>query len=301
VAGAAALNGPAGNDFARAAALIAAADGLLITAGAGIGVDSGLPDFRGTQGFWRAYPALAAARIAFEEIANPTAFATDPRLAWGFYGHRLNLYRHTVPHAGFAILREIAARLPQGGFVFTSNVDGQFQRAGFDAHRICECHGSIHHLQCTRGCVQFGDADYGTWAATDFAPEIDEAACRISSPMPRCPACNALARPNILMFDDGAWLAGRSEAQRRQLEAWLEMLTAPVVIEIGAGTQIPTVRWFGELRGAPLIRINPSEPELASANGVSLAMGGRAGLEGIAGALRASGFLDEHHKDNGWH
>lgn len=69
----------------RCADLLAEADGLLITAG----VDSGLPDFRGTEGFWRAYPALARAQIRFEEIANPRAFARDPKLAWGFYGHRL--------------------------------------------------------------------------------------------------------------------------------------------------------------------------------------------------------------------
>lgn len=124
--------------FAEAARLIAAADGLMITAGAGMGVDSGLPDFRGNTGFWRAYPALAASRIAFEEIASPDAFVRNPAQAWGFYGHRLNLYRRTQPHAGFAVLQSIAAALPQGGFVFTSNVDGQFQRAGFDPQRICE-------------------------------------------------------------------------------------------------------------------------------------------------------------------
>ena len=52
-------------DYARCAELIAQADGLLITAGAGMGVDSGLPDFRGAQGFWGVYPALGRARIAF--------------------------------------------------------------------------------------------------------------------------------------------------------------------------------------------------------------------------------------------
>ena len=107
-------------DYARCAELIAQADGLLITAGAGIGVDSGLPDFRGTQGFWGAYPALGRARIAFEQIANPAAFARHPRLVWGCYGHRLKLYRRTVPHPGFAILRRIGTMLPQGAFVFTS-------------------------------------------------------------------------------------------------------------------------------------------------------------------------------------
>ena len=90
--------------------MIRQADGLLITAGAGIGVDSGLPDFRGPQGFWGAYPALGRARIAFEAIANPAAFASQPRLAWGFYGHRLNLYRRTVPHEGFRILQRIGVK-----------------------------------------------------------------------------------------------------------------------------------------------------------------------------------------------
>lgn len=44
--------------FEESAALIAQADGLVVAAGAGMGVDSGLPDFRGREGFWRAYPAL---------------------------------------------------------------------------------------------------------------------------------------------------------------------------------------------------------------------------------------------------
>ena len=85
----------------RAADLIVRADALIVTDGAGMGVDSGLPDFRGPEGFWGAYPALGRARIRFEDIANPQAFEDDPHLAWGFYGHRLNRYRATQPHEGF--------------------------------------------------------------------------------------------------------------------------------------------------------------------------------------------------------
>ena len=87
-----------------AAELIADADALIIAAGAGIGVDSGLPDSRGNEGFWRAYPALAKANLNFAEVASPQTFEQNPSLAWGFYGHRLDLYRRTVPHAGFEIL-----------------------------------------------------------------------------------------------------------------------------------------------------------------------------------------------------
>jgi NAD-dependent SIR2 family protein deacetylase len=76
------------NPVADAAALMREADGLLITAGAGMGVDSGLPDFRGNEGFWKAYPALAKAGLSFTSIACPDAFRRNPRQAWGFYGHR---------------------------------------------------------------------------------------------------------------------------------------------------------------------------------------------------------------------
>ncbi|QIN62661.1 NAD-dependent protein deacetylase [Caballeronia sp. SBC1] len=96
----------------KAAGWLREAGGLLITAGAGMGVDSGLPDFRGWEGFWRAYPALHHHGLSFEDIANPARFAEHPELAWGFYGHRLKLYRETVPHEGFAILRRWADRMP---------------------------------------------------------------------------------------------------------------------------------------------------------------------------------------------
>src|SRR3954447_13188614 len=97
------------NDIRRAANAVASADALLIMAGAGMGVDSGLPDFRGTEGFWRAYPAFAKLALRFDQLANPSWFARDPYLAWGFYGHRLMLYRATTPHGGFGILKRWAA------------------------------------------------------------------------------------------------------------------------------------------------------------------------------------------------
>jgi NAD-dependent SIR2 family protein deacetylase len=101
-------------DVRRAAEAIKSADALLICAGAGMGVDSGLPDFRGTQGFWRAYPVLARLGVSFEEMANPRWFKEDPALAWAFYGHRLNLYRGTAPHSGFSRLQAIGASKPRG-------------------------------------------------------------------------------------------------------------------------------------------------------------------------------------------
>ena len=114
----------------RAAEAIGEADTLFITAGAGLGVDSGLPDFRGNEGFWKAYPPLQKLGVEFMDMANPDWFVHSPRLAWGFYGHRLNLYRNTTPHAGFQILHQWIKSKPMRCQVFTSNVDGQFQKVG---------------------------------------------------------------------------------------------------------------------------------------------------------------------------
>ena len=54
------------------------AEAILVGAGAGMGLDSGLPDFRGKSGFWKAYPPLAKMRIEFEEMANPYWFTKNP-------------------------------------------------------------------------------------------------------------------------------------------------------------------------------------------------------------------------------
>jgi NAD-dependent SIR2 family protein deacetylase len=270
---------PLSRSIMRAARLLAEADAMIVTAGAGMGVDSGMPDFRGEAGLWRAYPALGRARLHFEKIANPQRFADNPRLAWGFYGHRLNLYRAIAPHEGFHILRKIAARLPHGAFVFTSNVDGHFQRAGFDEERVVECHGSIHWLQCLQPCSD------EIRPATEFHPDIDEERCELLSAPPLCPRCHRLARPNILMFGDWCWSDWREREQMARLNTWRAGVRSPVVLEIGAGQAIPTVRDFGEEQGCPLIRLNPRDGEVRRREDVSLPMNGLEGLRAIAQAL----------------
>ena len=213
-------------------------------AGAGMGVDSGLPDFRGPEGFWRAYPPYRRLGLRFEEIADPEHFHADPELAWGFYGHRLALYRRTVPHAGYAVLRRWADRWPTR--VFTSNVDGAFQAAGFDPETVIECHGAIGMLQCTRPCHD------GTWSADDVDVAIDEDTMRARPPLPACPRCGAVARPNILMFGDGFWVPGHHAERTAAHREWLRAQDAQglVVVELGAGTAVPTVRRHAELASA---------------------------------------------------
>jgi len=241
----------------QVAEAIATADALLITAGAGMSADSGLPVFRGNEGFWRAYPPLAAQKISFERMAQPMWFDERPRMAWAFYGHRLKLYRDAVPHEGHTLLRRWSERVPFGSFVVTSNVDGQFAKAGFADTAIAEHHGSIHRLQCSQSCT--GE----TWDPPVADLDIDLDTLEARGELPACSRCGRVARPNILMFNDAEWIDTLTRQQMRAFDTWRASVRDRrlVILEIGAGTAIPTIRHIGE-RAAQrartmLVRINP--------------------------------------------
>jgi NAD-dependent SIR2 family protein deacetylase len=270
------MNSDLSEAISEAAAVIRSAEALLIGAGAGMGVDSGLPDFRGNEGFWKAYPPLKKLGISFAKMANPYWFRSDPPQAWGFYGHRRNLYRRAEPHMGFAILKKWATRAPARSFVFTSNVDGHFHKSGFDGERIVECHGSLEHLQCVSFCIA------EIWPAPAEDLEIDESTFRARPPLPSCPRCGGLARPNVLMFGDGEWLEERTAVQYACYERWQREIRGcrVAVIELGAGLAVPTVRIECEAAGGTLIRINPREPE-APSGAISLPLGALESLTAI--------------------
>lgn len=267
------------NNIIRAKELLEECDALFITAGAGMGVDSGLPDFRGVEGFWNAYPKARELGLGFEEMANPEWFESDPQLAWAFYGHRLHLYRDTVPHDGFSKLLKLSNTKKYGACVFTSNVDGQFQKAGFSDDVVMECHGSIHHMQCIDNCQGM------LWSSDDTCIEMEEG-FKAKEPLPSCPFCGAMARPNILMFGDYGWEYARTDGQRERLGNWISKLESVgaklAILEMGAGTAVPTVRDTSEQIAnkfdIPLIRINPRESFGAE---IELPMGAVEALEQI--------------------
>ncbi len=269
---------PLSDRFEKAAESIRNAQAVIVTSGAGMGVDSGLPDFRGNQGFWNAYPMYERLGINFIGAANPANFEGDPSFGWGFYGHRTNLYRETEPHRGFQMLQDWAAEFNQDSFVVTSNVDGQFQKAGYREDQILEVHGSINHLQCLSPCC------HDIWSNDETVP-VDFETMRALN-VPQCRHCNRPARPNILMFGDYSWLSDRTHGQEMRFDSFLaqHQHESIVVVEMGAGTAIPTIRYMSERIGqrhdATVIRINPREAHISGGH-ISLPCGTVEGLDGI--------------------
>ena len=262
--------------------LLKNAEALLIAAGAGMGVDSGLPDFRGDKGFWNAYPLYGKDGIRMHEIARPASFTDDPQFGWGFYGHRFNLYQATTPHDGFQLLLKWIACFGWDYFVATTNVDGHFEKAGFLSERVYEIHGSINHIQCIKPCRQ-------TIWQLDQAIEIDESTMR-SVNVPICPNCGGTARPSIPLYGDWHFVDTRLAKQRSNFLGFMERNRnrAFVIIEIGAGTGMPVVRNVTEslysYENVKVIRVNTLEPEIESPH-ISLKCRGLQALQGIDAGL----------------
>lgn len=270
-------------EIAAAAQAIARAQALLITAGAGMGVDSGLPAIRGSNGFASAYPAFCANGYSYESLVRPDLFIGDPHLAWAFHGLSQSLYQNTRPHAGFAILKKWADRRSAGAFVYTSNVDGHFEKAGFARDSIMECHGSSHFLQCAQLCCE------EVWPVSQPVL-LDQTMTRALDPLPRCPSCGGLARPNVRMFEDAWWVGHRTAEQSAAFENWKSHVKQKpiVVVECGAGTVVPAVRianeWSIYQLGATLIRINPQDAEVPPVH-IAIRLSALAALKAIDHAL----------------
>jgi NAD-dependent SIR2 family protein deacetylase/DNA-binding SARP family transcriptional activator len=243
----------------RAAEEIRSATALVITAGTGMGVDSGLPDYRDAPSFASAYPAYRELGLQFEDLAEPSWFTKDPALAWGFYGSRLEAVRSAPLHDGFATLAKWARSAADGAFVVTTSVDGLFHRAGFEEGRTVQCYGSLDWLQCTRSC------GVGLFSSARTRVSVDAATLRAREPFPPCPSCGALARPNILMFGDFDWDTSRLAEQEDRFRAWLETVAKRrgrrvVIVECGdsvslSPTRLTAVKLMAAL-DARLVRLN---------------------------------------------
>ena len=255
------------------------AEAVAIFAGAGMGVDSGLESYRGKNGLWKKSITLNNQKINYYDLMKPSAFKKQPELAWGMIGMLMQKYQNASPHPGFEILRELTSQKEY--FIVTSNIDGQFQKAGFDSARIFEFHGSLFNTQCGE------EIECGIWETPSIKMNKDGITAR--SPVPVCPVCNAFCRPNVHLFDDNFFAPALSADQQFRYMEWRQDIfyNSPniVALEIGAGKTIPTIRRYAERfaeNKIPLIRINPFDYKITNSQYLSIPLGANEALRRIA-------------------
>lgn len=234
------------------------ADGIVILAGAGMGVDAGIPDFRGKSGVW------TAEKDTFMKYSKASSFHDHPLDAWNFYITRFLTYRDSPPHQGYHSL----LTLPKDIFVVTSNIDGHFIASGYDRAKIYEIHGNLEYIQCSKRCGN----------DTQPMPKFD-ATLTHEDEMPRCPKCSAPSRPQVMLFNDPWFVPRTVNTQSLAYLNWAVNKKRIVGIEIGAGLAVPSIRMFGEERTYRLIRINPNDYQIGREGDLAIPLGAQDGID----------------------
>jgi NAD-dependent deacetylase len=212
---------------------------ILVITGAGVSAESGIPTFRGKDGYWR--------NLDPAKLATPEAFSRDPQLVWDWYRERRQRIRNAQPNAAHKAIVQLALKAEEFLLV-TQNVDDLHARAGLPAGKIVQIHGDIFATRCSR--CDFSRHEY----ERDHEHEQEDI-------VPRCPECDALMRPGVVWF--GEQLPWR-EVQR--VEDYLGRGPCDCVIIAG------TTATFGYIvdwalragtNNGQLIEVNPEETPLS--------------------------------------
>ena len=223
---------------------------FLIT-GAGVSAESGIPTFRGKDGYWR--------NLDPTKLATPEAFARDSKLVWDWYRERRQHIRGAQPNAAHLAIARLAQHVDEFLLV-TQNVDDLHARAGLPKEKIVQIHGDIFVTRCSR--CDFKRHEHSP------SPRASEAGLRRTSEqeqqefdVPKCPECDALMRPGVVWFGEQLpW----SEVKR--VENYLHRGPCDLVIVAGTTATFGyiidwAVRASGD--GGELIEVNPEETPLS--------------------------------------
>ncbi len=248
------------------------ADGPIVTlTGAGISAESGIPTFRGPEGYWR----VGSVNYRPEELATNAAFQRMPLELWGWYLHRRSACRHAQPNPAHLALVELEAALADRFLLVTQNVDGLHLLAGNSLARCYQIHGNIHYLRCSADCENRVrplptelPAEWPKGKLPEGA-EID---------LLKCAGCGAFLRPHVLWFDECY------DEERYRFESSLAAVEAAsllIVVGTSGATSLPMhmVQTAASLE-IPLLVINADSSPFAQ---IAQAAANGAFVQGAAG------------------
>ena len=155
---------------------------MVFFGGAGVSVESGIPDFRSSSGiFMQKYP------IPPEEVVSRSFFLEHPREFYDFYFDRM-IFVDAQPNRAHNTLAALERKGTLSAVV-TQNIDGLHQAAG--SSNVCELHGSVHRNYCMTCGNTFDLAE---------VLALHEAS---DDGIPRCPSCGGMVRPDVVLYEEG--------------------------------------------------------------------------------------------------
>ena len=272
---------------------ISECEALLIIAGAGMSVDSGIFTYRGSNGIWNKSIKIGNDMYRYDEISSLDMWKNYPELAWGFKGHFYEMMLDKEPHEGYYnLLNFVNNKLNGNYFVCTSNIDNYFNRSGFDENKIYEVHGTMKYLQCMdKKC---SERNWIVETKRSHMPNYDLDTF-IATNLPNCPYCSNILRPNVSMFGDDLFFGKPYEHARKRMDNWLNEVNKKqqklIILEIGCGINPHSLRLkdgkmlSGEWKLPKIknlnysIRLNPEDEDSTDKNTIHINMGAKKGLK----------------------
>jgi len=219
---------------------------VTVLTGAGVSAESGIPTFRGKEGYW----TVGAREYQPQELATHDAFEAMPWDVWAWYLYRRGVCRAAAPNAGHEAIVAWDARLGDRFALVTQNVDGLHRRAGSPPARTFAIHGDIDQMRCAADCCLH------RWPIPDDVPALAKGEPVTEAIRARlvCPACGARSRPHVLWFDESY------DEPRFHLDT-VRRLAADTVLLVVAGTSAQTnLPWqvvsLAARAGATIVDIN---------------------------------------------
>jgi NAD-dependent deacetylase len=232
------------------------APGLVLwLTGAGISAESGIPTFRGKEGYWR----VGSRNYRPEEMATWGAFQEMPEEVWAWYLYRRGVCRAAEPNAAHLALVKSEQRGGERFLLVTQNVDGLHLRAGNSLDRTYQIHGNIDFMRCSKECLP---APVLLPDGVDVAWDKGRALSDRELDRLKCPSCGTIGRPHVLWFDESY-----DEPNFRFQSSIDAARHASLVIVVGTtgATSLPMhIGTIAAQRGVPMIVVNP-EPNPFSA------------------------------------
>jgi len=212
---------------------------VLVITGAGVSAESGIPTFRGKDGYWR--------NLDPAKLATPEAFAKDPELVWEWCRERRERIRKSEPNPAHQAIAKLAQHAREFLLV-TQNVDDLHARAEWEGNtlvrqNIVQIHGDIFITRCSH---------------CDFSRNERD---RDVGGLPKCPQCGALVRPGVVWFGEQL-----PSEELRRVEDYLE--DGPCDFVIVAGTTATfgyIIDWVlrAIASNGDLVEVNPEETSLS--------------------------------------
>lgn len=222
---------------------------VVVLTGAGISAESGIPTFRGPEGYW----TIGAKEYMPQELATAAMFRRHPETLWSWYLYRRAACSGAAPNEAHRALVRLEEALEDRFLLVTQNVDGLHLRAGSSPTRTFQIHGNIDYVRCADAC----GAPVGT--TPDFGPDWPRGRSLDATERAalHCATCGAWLRPHVLWFD---------ETYDEERYRWDSTLAAArdaallLVVGTSGATTLPILMAETAFeRGTVLVDVNPDD------------------------------------------